>query len=140
METHFVLIDRGVVYTTERRRRQVFPGCVFWVVFNGVQFYLSRQLTKENHGIVESKKREFCMYFLDSATDCIIACFMRQDSRLSPTSECLEQANYIEIMRACLISLFNVKHGCQSKLSYTSIPSAFSLAKKLNLFAKTPEL
>ena len=47
METHFVLIDRGVVYTTERRRRQVFPGCVFWVVFNGVQFYLSRQLTQE---------------------------------------------------------------------------------------------
>ena len=77
METHFVLIDGGVVYTTERRRRQVFPGCVFWVVFNGVEFYLSRQLTKENHGIVESKKREFCMYFLDSATDCIIACFMR---------------------------------------------------------------
>ena len=71
METHFVLIDGGVVYTTERRRRQVFPGCVFWVVFNGVQFYLSRQLTKENHGIVESKKREFCMYFLDSATDCL---------------------------------------------------------------------
>ena len=47
METHFVLIDRGVVYTTERRRRQVFPGCVFWVVFNGIQFYLSRQLTQE---------------------------------------------------------------------------------------------
>ena len=76
METHFVLIDGGDVCTTERRRRQVFPGCVFWVVFNGVQFYLSRQLTKESHGIVESKKREFCMYFLDSATDCIIACFM----------------------------------------------------------------
>ena len=77
METHFVLIDRGVVYTTERGRRQVFPGCVFWVVFNGVQFYLSTQLTQESHGIVESKeKREFCMYLLDSATDCIIACFM----------------------------------------------------------------
>ena len=46
--------DRGVVYSTERRRCQVFPECLFWVVFNSVQFYLSRQLTQENHGIVES--------------------------------------------------------------------------------------
>ena len=57
METDFVEIDRGVVYITERRCRQVFPGCLFWVVFNSVQFYLSRQLTQENHGIVESKER-----------------------------------------------------------------------------------
>ena len=57
---------------TERRRRQVFPECLFWVVFNSVQFYLSRQLTQENHGIVESKeKRELCMHLLDSATDYI---------------------------------------------------------------------
>ena len=69
METDFVKIDRGVVYITERRRRQVFPEWLFWVVFNSVQFYLSRQLTQENHGIVESKeKRELCMHLLDSAT------------------------------------------------------------------------
>ena len=61
METDFV-----------SRRRQVFPECLFWVVFNSVQFYLSRQLTQENHGIVESKeKRELCMHLLDSATDYI---------------------------------------------------------------------
>ena len=72
METDFVKIDRGVAYITERRRRQVFPGCLFWVVFNSVQFYLSRQLTQENHGIVESKeKRELCMHLLDSAADYI---------------------------------------------------------------------
>ena len=72
METDFVEIDRGVVYITERRRRQVFPECLFWVVFNSVQFYLSRQLTQENHGIVESKeKRELCMHLLDSVTDYI---------------------------------------------------------------------
>ena len=54
---------------TERRRRQVFPQCLFWVVFNSIQFYLSRQLTR---GIVESKeKRELCMHLLDSATDYI---------------------------------------------------------------------
>ena len=33
----------------------------------------------------------------------------------------------------CLISLFNVKYGLQHKLNYNSMPSAFSLAKKLNL-------
>ena len=72
METDFVLIDRGVVYTPERRRRQVFPGCFFWAVFNSVHFYLSRQLTQENHGIVESKeKRELCIHLLHSATDYI---------------------------------------------------------------------
>ena len=54
------------------RRRQVFPECLFWVVFNSVQFYLSRQLTQENHGIVEFKeKRELCIHLLDSATDYI---------------------------------------------------------------------
>ena len=99
METDFILIDRGVVYTTERRRRQVFPGCVFWVVFNSVQFYLSRQLTQENHGIVEFKeKRELWMHLLDSATDYMIGCSRRSDCALSPRSECLEQANYINIM------------------------------------------
>ena len=73
METDlFVWIDGGVVYITERRRRQVFPWCLFWVVFNSVQVYLSRQLTQENHGIVESKeKRELCMHLFDSATDYI---------------------------------------------------------------------
>ena len=72
METDFVEIDRGVVYITERRRRQVFPGCLFWVVFNSVQFYLSRQLTQEKHGVVQSKeKRELCMHLLDFATDYI---------------------------------------------------------------------
>ena len=56
-------IDRGVVYINERRRRQVFPECLFLVVFNSFQFYLSRQLTQKNHGIVESKeKRELCMH------------------------------------------------------------------------------
>ena len=64
-------IDRDVVYT-ERRCRQVFPECLFWVVFYSVQFYLSRQLTQEKHGIVESKeKRELCMYLLDFTTDYI---------------------------------------------------------------------
>ena len=54
------------------RRRQVFPECLFWVVFNSVQFYLSRQLTQENHGIVEFKeKRELCIHLLNSATDYI---------------------------------------------------------------------
>ena len=72
VETDFVKIDRGVVYVTERHRRQVFVECLFWVVFYSVQFYLSRQLTQENHGIVESKeKRELCMHLLDSATDYI---------------------------------------------------------------------
>ena len=72
VETDFVKIDRGVVYITERRRRQVFPVCLFCVVFNRVQFYLSRQLTQENHGIVESKeKRELCMHLLYSANDYI---------------------------------------------------------------------
>ena len=65
-------MDRGVVYIPERCHRQVFPECHFWVVFNSVRFYLSRQLTQENHGIVESKeKRELCMHLLDSATDYI---------------------------------------------------------------------
>ena len=59
----------------------------FWVSFLGClqqcSFYLSIQLTQENHGIVESKeKRELCMHLLDSATD------------------------YIKI-KPCLISLFN---------------------------------
>ena len=46
------------------------PGCLFWVVFNSVQFHLSRQLTRENHGIVESKeKRELCIHLLHSATN-----------------------------------------------------------------------
>ena len=31
-----------------------FAEFLFWVVFNSVQFYLSRQLTQENHGIVEA--------------------------------------------------------------------------------------
>ena len=54
------------------RRRQVFPECLFWVVFNSVQFYLSRQLTQENHGIVEFKeKSELCIHLLDSETDYI---------------------------------------------------------------------
>ena len=46
METdHFVLIDRGTVYITERRSRQVLPDCLFSrVVFNSVQLYLSMQL------------------------------------------------------------------------------------------------
>ena len=49
----------------------VFPG-LSSTVANSVQFYLSRQLTQENHGIVESKeKRELCMHLLDSATDYI---------------------------------------------------------------------
>ena len=39
-------------------------------------------------------------------------------------------------MVSCLISLFNVKYGRQRKLNYTSIPSAFSLAKKYNLLLK----
>ena len=100
METDFVLIDRGVVYTTERRPRQVFSGCVFWIVFNSIQFCLSRQLTQENHGIVEFKeKRKLCMHLLDSATDYIIGFSRRSDCALSPLSECLEQANYINIMR-----------------------------------------
>ena len=72
METDFVQIDRGVVYITARRPRQVFSGCLFWVVCNNVQFYLSRQLAQENHGLMESKaKRELCMHLLDSATDYI---------------------------------------------------------------------
>ena len=72
METDFVQIDRGVVYITERRRRQVFPECLFWVVFNSVQLYLSRQLSQENNGIVESKEnRELYIHLLDSATDYI---------------------------------------------------------------------
>ena len=63
METDFISIDRGVVYINERRRRQVFPECLFLVVFNSFQFYLWRQLTQKNHGIVESKeKRELCMH------------------------------------------------------------------------------
>ena len=82
------------------------PGCLFWVVFNSVQFHLSRQLTRENHGIVESKeKRELCIHLLHSAT------------------------NYIKTMRYWLISPFNVKYGRQHKLKYNSMPSAFSLAK-----------
>ena len=49
---------------------------------------------------MESKeKKELSMHFVDSATDYIIACFMCSDSALSPRSECLEQANYIKIMR-----------------------------------------
>ena len=57
---------------TERRRRQVVPGCLFWVFVNSVQFYLSRQLTPETHGIVESKeKRELRTHLLDSETDYI---------------------------------------------------------------------
>ena len=89
------------------------PGCLFWVVFNSVQFHLSRQLTRENHGIVESKeKRELCIHLLHSAT------------------------NYIKTMRYWLISPFNVKYGRQHKLKYNSMPSAFSLAKKLNLLQR----
>ena len=77
------------------------PGCLFWVVFNSVQFHLSRQLTRENHGIVESKeKRELCIHLLHSATN------------------------------------YNVKYGRQHKLNYNSMPSAFSLAKKLSLLQR----
>ena len=57
METEFVEIDIGVVHITERRRRHVFPECLFWLVFNSVQFYLSRQLIQENHGIVKPKEK-----------------------------------------------------------------------------------
>ena len=42
MEADFVLIDRGVVHSTKRRRRQVFSGCVFWVVFNSIQFFFMK--------------------------------------------------------------------------------------------------
>ena len=92
-------MDRGVVYITERCRSQVFPECHFWVVFNSVQFYLSRQLAQENHGIVESKeKRELCMHLLDSSTD------------------------YIKIMRQCLISLFNKNTGHVNVNSITGTP------------------
>ena len=61
-----------------------------------------------NHVIVESKeKKELCMHLFDSATGYII-----------------------------LINLFNLKYGRQHKLNYNSMPSAFSLAKKLNLLVR----
>ena len=71
MERDFVWIVRGVVYIiTERRRRQVFLSVFFGL--SSTVFYLSRQLTQENHGIAESKeKRELCMHLFDSATDYI---------------------------------------------------------------------
>ena len=117
-----VPLEKGTLYgdricLNQKRRRlcnwkassSSFPGCLFSVVFNS--------LTQENHGIVESKKkRELYMHLLESATD------------------------YIKIMRrSCLISLFNVKYRLQRKLNYTSIPSAFNLAKKAELIAKTPK-
>ena len=57
---------------------------------------------------MESKeKKELCMHLFDSTTGYII-----------------------------LINLFNVKYGRQHKLNYNSMPSAFSLAKKLNLLVR----
>ena len=47
MEADFVLIDRGVVHSTKRRRRQVFSGCVFWVVFNSIQFFIKTTYSRE---------------------------------------------------------------------------------------------
>ena len=62
---------------------------------------------------MESKeKRELCIHLLHSAT------------------------NYIKTMRHWLINPFNVKYGRQHKLNYNSMPSAFSLAKKLNLLQR----
>ena len=62
---------------------------------------------------MESKeKRELCIHLLHSAT------------------------NYIKTMRHWLINPFNVKYGRQHKLNYNSMPSAFSLAKKLNLLVR----
>ena len=70
METDFVWIVRGVVYTTESRRRQVFLS-----VFSGLSstvFSFIYQDNLLNHGIVKSKEmRELCMHLVDSATEYI---------------------------------------------------------------------
>ena len=66
METDFVLIDRGVVHSTKRRRRQVFSGCVFWVVFNSIQFFYQDNLLKRAMALWSPKRRE------NSACICLI--------------------------------------------------------------------
>ena len=58
MEADFVLIDRGVVHSTKRPRRQVFSGCVFWVVFNSIQFFYPHNLLKRAMALWSPKRRE----------------------------------------------------------------------------------
>ena len=67
MEADFVLIDRGVVHSTKRRRRQVFSGCVFWVVFNSIQFFYQDNLLKRAMALWSPKRRE------NSACICLIS-------------------------------------------------------------------
>ena len=77
METHFVKSTEASFIQQKGVVVKFFLGVFFGLSSTVFSFIYQDNLPK-SHGIVESKeKREFCMYFLDSATDCIIACFMR---------------------------------------------------------------
>ena len=58
METHFVLIDGGVVYTTERRRRQVFLGVFFGLSSTVFSFIYQDNLLKRAMALWSPKRRE----------------------------------------------------------------------------------
>ena len=105
-----------MVYITERCRRQVFPECHFWVVFNSVQFYLSRHTysREPRHCGVQREERivHAFAWFLN---------WLHQNN--APMFNKPLQQKY---------------RSCQRKLNYRyiSIPSVFSMAKKLNLLLK----
>ena len=58
METHFVLIDRGVVYTTERLPRQVFSGCISGLSSTVFNFVYQDNLLKRAIASWSPKRRE----------------------------------------------------------------------------------
>ena len=118
MEADFVLIDRGVVHSTKRRRRQFFLGVFSGLSSTVFSFFIKTTYSREPwHCGVQREER-------------IVHAF-------AWFRNCIHQNN-----APCLIILFNKKYGRQRKLNYryTSIPSVFSLAKKVELIAKTPEL
>ena len=64
-------MERDLLKT--RRRRQVFPKCIFWVVFKNFILFIQNNLLKRAMAlcIVSNEKIELCMPLLESATDFI---------------------------------------------------------------------
>ena len=89
-----------------RRRRQVFPKCIFWVVFKNLILFIQDNLLKRTMALWGPKKKENC------------ACLCLSPQLIS-SKQCVMFNKPFQ----------NVKYGRQRKLNYTSIPSAFSLAK-----------
>ena len=60
METDFVLIDRGVVYITESRRRQVFLSVFSELSSTVFSFIYQDNLLKRTIALWSPKRRENC--------------------------------------------------------------------------------